>query len=422
MMMKLLVSLFFLFLSGSSFTQTLDDNIRSSSVQTVQLFQRGNQSSYPVVALGSAEGLELHFDDLGTQIKNYSYTYQLCNADWTPVDLNVFDFIKGFSQSPLRQYRASSLSATRYIHYQAFLPDAGSMPTKSGNYILKVFLNGDTSKLAFTKRFLVYENRVGVGGQILQPFNPQVFRTHQRIEFSIDKTKLSLVNPSQQLKVAVLQNYRWDNAVTNLQPTFIKLNSLEYTGDAAALFPGNSEYRWADLRSFRFRSERVRDIKTINDSVHIYLRPDVQSAQRYFFTSDRNGFFDISSTDLSNGYWQGEYGYVHFVYKPIETDPSKEYYVGGQFTSYTFNNDTKLKYNSENNWFETVLKLKQGFYTYNFFQRKPTERGLTFEPINNYIETENDYTVLVYYRSLSGRHDELIGISTLNSRNLRNGF
>lgn len=420
--MKLFVFMFLFAGSVGAKAQALNDQIRSATVQTVQLFQRGDQASYPIIALGSSEGLELHFDDLGTQVRNYSYTYQLCNADWTPVELNVFDFIKGFSQTPLRQYRASSLAATRYIHYQAFLPDAGSMPTKSGNYILKVFLNGDTSRLAFSKRFLVFENRAPVGGNILQPFNPQFFRTHQRLEFAIDKSKLSIVNPAQQLKVTVLQNYRWDNAITNMQPTFIKLNSLEYTGDAAALFPGNSEYKWADLRSFRFQSDRVRDIKTINDSVHIYLRPDVQNAQRYFYTSDRNGFYEISSSDLSNGFWQGEYGYVHFVYKPIEADATKEYYVGGQFTSYRFNADTKLKFNAEMNWYETVLKLKQGYYTYNYFVQKNNTKGFTYEPVNNYIETENDYTILVYYRSLSGRHDELIGISSLNSRNLRNGF
>ena len=421
-MMKFLVALFLFVIHNTLLSQALTDNIRSATVQTVQLFQRGDQNSYPIVGLGTTESLELHFDDLGTQIKNYSYTYQLCNADWTPADLNVFDFIKGFSQTPLRQYRASSLATTRYVHYQAYLPDAGSMPTKSGNYILKVFLNGDTSKLAFSKRFMVYENRVTIGGQILQPFNPQVFRTHQRLEFVIDKTKLSLVNPMQQLKVTVLQNYRWDNALMNLQPTFVKLNTLEYTGDASALFPGNSEYRWADLRSFRFQSERVRDIKTSADSIHVFMRPDVQNAQRYFYNSDRNGFYEISSTDLSNGFWQGDYAYVHFVYKPLQPDAAKEYFIGGQFTGYRFDENTKLKFNSEMNWYETTLKIKQGYYTYNYFQKKQTERGYNFETVSNYIETENDYTILVYYRSLSGRHDELIGISTLNSRNLRNGF
>lgn len=40
----------------------------------------------------------------------------------------------------------------------------------------------------------------------------------------------------------------------------------------------------------------------------------------------------------------------------------------------------------------------------------------------NYWETENEYIVLFYFRPLSGRHDELVGITRLNSRNLNSGF
>ena len=34
----------------------------------------------------------------------------------------------------------------------------------------------------------------------------------------------------------------------------------------------------------------------------------------------------------------------------------------------------------------------------------------------NYWETENTYEVFVYYNSFSGRYDELVGFTTVNSR------
>ncbi|HEV3250771.1 MAG TPA: DUF5103 domain-containing protein, partial [Puia sp.] len=37
----------------------------------------------------------------------------------------------------------------------------------------------------------------------------------------------------------------------------------------------------------------------------------------------------------------------------------------------------------------------------------------------NNIETENDYNILVYYRPLGGRADQLVGIAKLNSLNGR---
>ena len=72
-----------------------------------------------------------------------------------------------------------------------------------------------------------------------------------------------------------------------------------------------------------------------------------------------------------------------------------------------------------------MLLLKQGYYSYNFVTKD--ERNRQAKPDfslteGNYWETENDYTILFYYRSFSGRYDELIGISSINSRNLGSGF
>ena len=39
----------------------------------------------------------------------------------------------------------------------------------------------------------------------------------------------------------------------------------------------------------------------------------------------------------------------------------------------------------------------------------------------NYSETENSYTILVYYRSFSDRSDELVGATTIDSRNMIQG-
>ena len=79
----------------------------------------------------------MHFDDLDATVKNYSYTYQLCNADWKPVELSPFDYLDGFTQNRISKYRASSIASVRYIHYQAFLPERSSMPKLSGDRSLQ---------------------------------------------------------------------------------------------------------------------------------------------------------------------------------------------------------------------------------------------------------------------------------------------
>src|SRR5882672_661929 len=184
------------------------DWVYVSNIKTPQLFLYGNQMEYPVIRLGSNDKLELHYDDLDADVKNYFYTYQLCNADWTPAILSQFDYIRGFSQVRISLYHFSSIALTKYTHYQAIVPDVNCVPTRSGNYLLKIFLDGDTSKIAFTRRFLIVEEGASIAAQNLQPFNPQISYTHQKIQFTVNTGKLNLTNAFQQVKSVLLQNNR----------------------------------------------------------------------------------------------------------------------------------------------------------------------------------------------------------------------
>src|SRR5688500_8269002 len=138
-LLYILLSLFYI----NTFAQSTGPY--GKNIHSVKLFKPGDQASFPMITLNSSDVLELHFDDLDADVKNYYYSFQLCNADWTPSILNTFDYTKGFQNVRITTYRNSSLSNIRYTHYQATFPDRSSTPSRSGNYLLKVFLNGDTS-------------------------------------------------------------------------------------------------------------------------------------------------------------------------------------------------------------------------------------------------------------------------------------
>lgn len=405
------------------------DKIYMNNIKSVKLFQQNNQLGYPIINLNAGETLELHFDDLDGRVKNYYYTYQLCNADWTPVQLSTFDYLKGFSQNRLSQYRMSSIAYAKYVHYQALLPDRNSTPTKSGNYILKVFLDADTSKLAFTKRLLVLDNLVSIGAQILQPFDNTLFKTHQKVNFTISKNQLNLFNPMQQLKIVLLQNFRWDNAKTNIQPTFIRSNLIEFNTENDCVFAAGNEWRWANLRSFRFLSDRV-DASTYNNlKQEIVMKPDpVRMQLRYINYPDYNGFYTVESTDANNSWWQGDYAWVHFTFTPKNNQPypNKKVYLIGEMNQYQTNNDNEMEYDAVNGVYKKSMYLKTGYYSYGYVTKDVLNKNatsLTELTDGDFWETENDYTILVYYKSIMGRHDELVGLTTINSlKSRRNGF
>lgn len=399
------------------------DSIYTANIRTVRFHNYGDQLSLPVINLNSNDLTELHFDDMDVKVKYYYYTFQLCNEDWTPANLSQFDYIKGFTQVRITNYRFSSIAYTRYTHYQAIIPDRNCIPTRSGNYLLKVFLDGDTSKLVFTKRLLVVNNKSSIAARVMQPFLPEYFRTHQKIQFNVSIKGVNTFSAPQQMKAVILQNNRWDNALLNIPPTFVRGTTLEYNTENI-IFPAGKEWRWLDLRDFHLQSDRVKSADYKKNSTDIYVRTDAErKGERYVYYRDLNGMYTIETTESINPYWQTDYAMVHFTFMPPGNNvyPDKDLYLFGQLTNYNLTDSLKMKFNPGKGVYETQLFLKQGYYSYTYLAVDKTSQARN-EVDGNYYEAENSYTILIYFRDFTSRADELIGISTINSRSDKPGF
>ena len=80
-----------------------------------------------------------------------------------------------------------------------------------------------------------------------------------------------------------------------------------------------------------------------------------------------------------------------------------------------------MQYNPESGRYETMLRLKQGFYNYKYVAVDKTTKELDEGAISgDFWQTENNYKVLVYYRDLGARFDRLIGFGEANSENITN--
>jgi len=404
------------------------EGVYMSTIHGVKLYKRGNQQSMPLIRLNSNEQLELRFDDLDPNIKNYYYTYILCDANWQPADISPFEYIKGFQQERFSDYQVSSISQTNYIHYFAMLPNKDCTPSKSGNYLLKVYLDGDTSQLAFTKRFFIVNNKVSIVGSIMQPYDNSLTLTHQKLQFTVNTGDLNDPNPVQQLKVVAVQNYKWDEGRYNLQPAFIRDNSIEYDGERDCIFESGKEYRYADLRSSTFLSYSVDKANREVLPNELYLKVDGNRIKmQYSYYTDFNGWMILGSDDVPTKWWSSDYANVTFRYFAGGGQPlvGKDVYLVGELTGNHFDDNSKMTFNPNNGIYEKTLLLKQGIYSYNYATKDVanTEAPSSFAfTEGNYWETENDYTVLVYYHSYSSRNDELVGVGTLNSRTSRGGF
>lgn len=410
-------------LNTNAFAQ-MADVVFKDNIKAVRFHMYGNQESLPVYKMNSGDQLELNFDDLDANVKSYSYSFQLCDYDWKAVDISPFLYTKGFTQQRIGTYRYSSVALTRYTHYQALLPDRNTTLTMSGNYILKVFLDGDTSKLAFTRRMLVLDQKAAIGGQVTQPFTPQLFKTHQKVLFSANINGLNTFSAAQQVKVVILQNNRWDNALKDIKPTFVRSSTLEYSMENNQVFPAGKEWRWLDLRSFRLQSDRVKKADYRKDGTEMYLFPDAdRTAQRYVYFRDLNGMYLVETFESINPYWQGDFANVHFSFMPPNAVPyaDKDIYLAGQLTNYEFNDKTRMVFNAEKGVYECTAFLKQGYYNYTYIAVNKNNPAIRQDLEGDYWETENTYTILMYFRSFTDRADQLIGVGKVVSRTDRPG-
>ena len=419
---SIVLFLFMLFLVGLTFAQRLPDQVYLSNIKTVKLNRFGDPLSYPVLALNSSDLLELNYDDLDGGVKNYYYTLTLCNANWTPAQLSYFDYVKGYSQVRINTYRNSSISLTRYTHYQATLPDRNCQPIKSGNYLLKVFLNGDTSQLAFTKRFLVVDNKLSVAIQVTQPFNQEYFQTHHRFQVQVDTRNFDVRYPQQQIRIEILQNYRWDNKLTLTMPTFTRQELLQYSNENEMLMPAGKEYRWLNLRSFRLLGDRISKQQNTDSSFSLFVKEDQSRLpKQYFFYKDNNGLFINETIETINPFWNADYAKVHFSYRPTNSLPREagDLVVFGELTNYGKDPEATLIYNPQKGIYETDLFLKQGYYDYQYALKEIKSGSIRFNSSSteqDAWETENVYLVLVYFRPLGGRYGELVSVRQVSSQ------
>ncbi|MBL0144481.1 MAG: DUF5103 domain-containing protein [Chitinophagaceae bacterium] len=419
-----LIAIFLCFFFNSIFAQHVEI-VNKPYIQSIRFHSYNNQQGMPLYHLNSGDQLELHFDDMESNVKSYYYTFQLCDYNWNKVDVSPFTYLKGFTQQRITTYRYSSIAFTKYTHYQAVLPERNMVPTLSGNYLLKVFLDGDTSKLVFVKRFLVTDSKALITAQVVQPFTANLFRTHQKLLFTANITGINSFSAAQQVKVVILQNNRWDNAQKDIAPTFVRGNNLEYNSENSSLFAGGKEWRWLDLRSFRFQTDRVDSATYHKTSTDIFVKTDIdRSSQRYVYFADLNGMYLVATYESINPYWQGDYATVKFSLASPNGQPytNKDIYLIGQLTNYEQSDKTKMAFNTETGKYEVSTYLKQGYYNYAYLAVDKNNPNDKRELEGDNWETENTYTILMYYKAFADRTDQLIGVTQVSTRTDRPGL
>jgi hypothetical protein len=401
---------------GSSFLR-YEDFVYSENIKTVQLTPPDFTISSPIIRLNTEDKLLLSFDDLDADVKDYGYTFIHCNANWTPSNLLYSQYMSGLPDDRITDYSFSFNTLQRYTHFRLLFPQSSMQPLVSGNYLLMVFRDGDRQNLVLTRRFMIAESKVIIDAAVHRATVIDDRNSKQKIDFSVFYEGYRIDNPFGDVNVVIMQNDRWDNAITMLKPLFLRNMQLDYTYETGNDFNGGNEYRWFDIRSLRFLTERVAKINSDTSGNYVFLHEDEsRSYSRYATEYDLNGFYSIKTYDGKNDEEESEYVNVYFTlpYDFQRTDGN--FYVFGMLSGNRCLAKNKMTYNSERSAYEATIYLKQGYYNY-IYVFLPDDSNMCDETLTegNHYETENDYTILFYHRPTASRYDQLVGIKKLNS-------
>jgi hypothetical protein len=417
---RLAFGLLVLILTSSCFADGFpnENNCYDPSIKTIQVYKEGLELSPPVIQLNSTERLMISFDDLDPEIKRYKYTIMHCGSDWkTSSELLVSDYIDGYPEEKIEQFEYSYNTTVRYIHFKTVFPGENMRPKISGNYLLIVY-EDEPSQIAFTARFMVVEKtQVTAEGKIVQSSRIEDHEARQQIDFVVRLNGFQLHDVEREIKIVLQQNGRWDNILRISKPRFNRTDELDFRYDESISFNGGNQFRNFDIKSLVYQTERIAKISYDTTNQVFLLNDQPRTFKQYVFEKDLNGRFYVKNEEhAQNSSTEADYAWVHFFLPYPAPITIGQFHVVGELTYWQLNDASRMRFNPSRKGYELNLFLKQGYYNYLYILKEDGKQAGDESFIEgNHWETENDYTVYVYFHETGSLYDRLIAVNFLNT-------
>lgn len=389
----------------------------TENIKTI-IFQSSSDefSGTPIMKMN--DRLILKFDDLKGAESDYYYEIEHYNFDWTKSDLSKSEYLEGFDDLRILNFQNSFNTLQSYTNYSLNLPNKDTRAfKKTGNYLLKI--KNDAGQVVFTRKFIVINNEVKVKMSVLEDRRLDYANQKQVINFEIGQDDFFFKNPKQSVKVVLIKNNDFSNGIYDLKPQYNQGNTLIYRYNDESSFWGGNEYRNFDTKDIRLGTSQIRRVE-LTDIYNSYLFKDYdRSTREYTYNPDINGSFLLNVINADQLDKEADYTRVHFKLQTNKDLSDGEVHVYGKFNNYTLNDDTMLKLNPNTGSYENSMLFKQGFYNYKYVFWSQDKGFNDIKISGSHTETENLYSIIVYYRPVGARYDKVIGTGHLISRNIK---
>lgn len=381
-------------------------------IRTLRTAVDGDTEKLPIITLGTSEQIEFSFDDMTHEYRRYTYRITHCNPDGAPTDdLFESDYVQSAAEEEvIDDYETSINTTVLYTHYRLALPNTHMRPLLAGDYRLTISReneDGDVEPVVETY-FGVTDNSVGVRPTCTTNTDIDWNDAHQQLSLRVDLGSLPLRDAATEVQTVVMQNRRFDNLVRNTPPTSQDANVLIWDHCRDFIFPAGNEYRKFEMLSTRYPGLHGESMRWYDPLYHNTLFPDAPR-RNYLYDEDRNGRSIIRYESTSSPETEADYVVTHFrlVTLPVA---GYDFYVSGNWASLPFSPDYRMTYNPQSEAYEADILLKTGYYNYLYLalpHGQTDGAALTAPAEGDFFQTENEYTILVYYKQTGTRYWKL---------------
>ena len=361
--------------------------------------------------MGTSDKLTIEFDVEAEHEPSFNIKFKFCDADWNPYD-NLL--LEGIGENVLYNVYLERLPHTTQgaeYHAREKFPQKNIKFNLSGKWMYFITDPFDEEIIYQWGKFYVVENIVKIKTKFNQWRREGSISKNNARDRTINlKTEFDLpdsLSPFNVNYVEIIKNMEIEYPLKLQKDAFAKNRSYDWNGANNFVFgindlePGN-EYRQVNLRD-----------------KNKYQYPNTRAQ---FDGIEYSRFYQLGNKDLNGGFKlldkyneYSDYIVAEFQFKPHE-DIFDEIYIVGAFTNWEVLPWYKL--DKKEDLYSINLELKRGIYDYQYVTGEIVSDAYEDRVENidwrvfegNYWDTENVYSIFLYYKSPEkGEYDKIIG-------------
>lgn len=403
-------------------------DVLDGRVGCVQWRHGEEAATVAVTRAGKDDELRLTFDLLDAMdAEESAIPFLQCrlrhlNADHESDGLAESEYLDGFNIADIGYGEASEpgLTTVAYRHYSVNVPPKEMKARLSGNYVLEVFEADKPEKMLIAAAFAIEEGTAEVTGTVTSRTDNDWNGESQQLEIEVTNRSLDRRVSMQELRVEMLQNGdEWSRRRLK-HPSQIIGNKALFSHQPELTYKGGNEYRRMETVSVKTSGMNVGEIAWDHNVYHEILNVDTpRRGKPYSYDQTQGGEFTVREADEARDVpsdTEADYTVVHFTLADQSIRPPDRVLVNGALTGRRLDEAAAMDYDSDSGVWRKALLLKQGAYDYRYIKLADGDGQPSQSAIEgDHHQTQNVYTVMVYYRIPGERTDRLAGTTTIKA-------